>query len=224
MWAKKRAELHGLPQSGMQSGGDGPSVPGERPGTGPRAAHWRDTYVSYADWDNLHCLLCDKTLETTQGLRDHEILAEDHATNLNDETKKEDAIASLAELDKQPQSMIRRRPRDRTDPAPNYISYADPDKQLCLICQRKFKNMVTLRLHERESELHRKNMTNEKNSDRAIAELAKLGRHPTRMQPVPRDRAKMRVSRSRKGAPPRLSTTDQARSVSQTPEAGQGDA
>jgi len=198
MWAKKSAELHGRPPR-VQGDEKVLETLSERPKTGPRAARPSDASTSYADWDSLQCLLCDVGFETTQALRDHENLTEAHAVALSDEDKRSEAVAKLALLDKHPEVVIRRRPRDRSEPAPVYISYADVDGLRCLVCERKFKAAGILRLHERESELHRKRMTNEKNVERAVAELAAAGQQPTRMRPAPpnRDRPERYRDRAR---------------------------
>ena len=197
MWAKKSAELHGRQ---LKAQGDERTVletVSDRPKTGPRAAHTGDAYTSYADWDSLQCMLCDVKLETTQELRDHETLDKEHTDALSDEDRRSEAVAKLAELEKHPEVIIRRRPRDRSEFAPVYTSYAEADNQRCLICQRRFKTVGILRLHERESELHRKNMTNEKNIQRAVAELAEAGREPTKMKPAPPNRDQAQSYRDR---------------------------
>jgi RNA-binding protein 5/10 len=227
MWARKRAELQG--QKGLVPVDSDGSHAGslDRRTAGLRAPHWRDTYTSYADWDTLHCLLCDKKFPTTQELRDHEILTEAHTAYLDDEEKKENATAKLSEAGKHPETVIRRRPRDRTEAALEYTSYADADALHCLVCQRRFKALATLRLHERESELHRKSMTNERNVDRAVEQLAALGRQPTRMRPAAagvqyRDRARERrvaFNQPRKpGHPPPAKKRKEDRPAEATPK------
>ncbi|CAK7273410.1 hypothetical protein SEPCBS119000_005639 [Sporothrix epigloea] len=74
---------------------------------------------------------------------------------------------------KRPPIHIKRLPRKRGDLAPTYTSYAVPQRatsaeavcegeeaanvlyHACLLCRRRFRSRATLRLHERESALHR---------------------------------------------------------------------
>ncbi|TPX13928.1 uncharacterized protein E0L32_005628 [Thyridium curvatum] len=183
MWAKKRAELHGGPKPATTGqDDDAMDYSLDRENSGPRAAHWRDTFVSYADRDSIHCHLCAKKFNTEQELRDHEVLSKQHLLNLDNIDLKIKATEKLKELDKQCDTITRRTPRDRTAQAPSYLSYADKENLVCLVCERKFKRLATLRLHERESELHRIKSGNEKNVNRAVAELAKLGQRPMRLR------------------------------------------
>lgn len=210
MWVKKSAEIHGEKAPASEDEKDkatedadgtaGPS--GGRRAFGPRAAHQKDTYISFGVADEpTCCFLCMVKFDNAQELRDHEVLFAEHAEALQDESRKEQAIARLAGLGLKPQLIIRRKPRDRSDKAPDYVSYADADALQCLVCQRRFKSRAALRLHERESEMHRLNMTDSTKVERAVAQLLKLGKVPIKMRPVPgggessqqyRDRAKER--------------------------------
>ncbi|KLU83440.1 hypothetical protein MAPG_02500 [Magnaporthiopsis poae ATCC 64411] len=210
MWIKKSAEIHGekTPASEDEKdetteNADGTADPSRgRRAFGPRAAHQKDTYTSYGVADDLTCCyLCMVKFDNAQDLRDHEVLFAEHAEALQDESRKEQAIARLAGLGLKPQLIVRRKPRDRSDKAPDYMSYADADALHCLICQRRFKSGAALRLHERESEMHRLNMMDSNKVEWAVAQLLKLGKVPIKMRPVPgggessqqyRDRAKER--------------------------------
>ena len=204
MWAKKRAELHAGSGQKPRDAGDVASLqhsaPTEDVHPGPRAPHSSDEFISYGDYQKMQCLLCMRRFESAQDLRDHEVLDQAHAASLKDGVRVQDIVNKLAEQSQEPRTVIRRIPRDRTDAAPIYFSYADAENGHCLVCERKFKNLAVLRLHERESELHRKNMRDDKNIQRAVAELVKLERNPVRMRPALanhdknqyRDRAKER--------------------------------
>ena len=200
MWAKKAAELHGTPKERRDDGlGDpltsGPtSAPGSSdqkvPGSGPSPdapdsmnpvhPHPRDQYVSYADWDSRECLLCGK-FRTDEGLIHHEVSTHDC---FKDEAVKAQAAKLLADRGKEPRNIIRRVPRLKRDPLPVYTSYADQDKLTCYICKREFACVKTLRYHERESELHNRNLAIPGRIEEAVAELAKEGWTPAKMHPL----------------------------------------
>ncbi|TLD22438.1 hypothetical protein PspLS_08143 [Pyricularia sp. CBS 133598] len=206
MWAKKRAELHragvkpgveGFVEMELDSTGEGEQQQSQRRAFGPRAKHDKDTYISYGNADDMTCLLCMRRFTTAQDLRDHEVLSQDHASALQDADKVRKATARLERVGKKPETVVRRTTRDRSDPAPIYTSYADPDAICCMLCRRRFKGLATLRLHERESELHRTSLRDEKRVEQAVIELVKLGKTPIQMRPKEsgnqyRDRARER--------------------------------
>ncbi len=219
MWAKKAAELHAgsrrpgeiaTPQS------DGPAdLPGNgalaqgHPSDEPRNARPSDQYLSYADWDNLSCLVCDWSTPARGVLVHHNathytpaqllIYHEVHAHgSYHDEEVRSKASEKLRRLGKEPRSITLRRPRLRSELAPTYTSYADQDMLYCHLCNRSFKKISVLRLHEMESELHGTMLGNPANIERATAELKEKDKTPLAMrprlagQPQYRDRAKER--------------------------------
>lgn len=204
MWAKKRAELVGESRNGRAEAGDVMAdVPSIIEPSRSKKVKDRPTasYVSYADTDALTCMLCMRTFKSEVELRDHEVLNEDHVANATVDEKCSTAIQRLESTGKTTEEIIRRKPRDSSTPAPIYTSYADKENLNCLICQRKFPNTSILSLHERESEMHRKNMLKHSNIDRAVSQLASMGQKPIKMVPTKtggdqgkqyRDRAKER--------------------------------
>ncbi|EPE03930.1 g-patch domain containing protein [Ophiostoma piceae UAMH 11346] len=89
-----------------------------------------------------------------------------------EETEEKDSDKDNDSAPVRPPVHIKRIPRRRGDLAPTYTSYAavvypsrDTDKaataddqagyHACLLCRRRFRSLATLRLHERESALHR---------------------------------------------------------------------
>lgn len=196
MWAKKRAELAGERARHNDSVETSPA-PSERTRVSTRSLV-KESYTSYSDLDSLSCLLCMRKFDSLVALRDHEALNKDHQTNISDEEKRITAIERLRASNKRPQSVTlrintSRHPHDRI-----YTSYADRDSLHCLICQRKFTQAGMLSLHERESEMHRINIADQSNIDRAISQLARMGKTPRKMVPAKnkgmqyRDRARER--------------------------------
>lgn len=201
MWAKKRAELVGQAQAQAEldahSAASSPA-PSEK-GRGSTRTQAKDSYISYGDTDTLSCLLCLRKFDSLLALRDHEALNKDHIANLTDEGKRDAAAERLRSQAKRPQVVtlrvadVSRQPSDLI-----YTSYADRDELHCLICQRKFTKAAMLSLHERESEMHRLNLEDQSNIDRAISQLARVGKTPRKMVPAKnkgtqyRDRAKER--------------------------------
>ncbi|KAH8885678.1 hypothetical protein GQ53DRAFT_728645 [Thozetella sp. PMI_491] len=222
MWAKKAAELHGGRRDNTVRDSSGPqdaAALGEASGNrvvaqesqpdGPRNPHPSDQYVSYADWENLRCLACSWTPPAKEVLRDHNaayytpeqllIYHEVHAHKLyrEDEVQRK-ASEKLAELGKEPRTIVQRRPRLHSELPLSYTSYADPDALHCHLCGRTFTKLETLRLHETESELHKALLRGETNIDRATSELKAKDKTPTAMRPKKnmqsqyRDRARER--------------------------------
>jgi RNA-binding protein 5/10 len=205
MWAKKRAELVGQAQDQDQdqdeldAHGAAPSLAPSEKGRGSSRVRAKDSYISYGDTDSLSCLLCLRKFSSLLALRDHEALNKDHVANLSDEGKRNAATERLRSQAKRPQVVtlrvanVSRQPTDLI-----YTSFADRDQLHCLICQRKFTKAAMLSLHERESEMHRLNLEDQSNIDRAISQLALRGKTPRKMVPARnkgtryRDRAKER--------------------------------
>ena len=78
-------------------------------------------------------------------------------------------------------------------------SYADLKRMCCYLCLRQFKSETEINKHERLSELHRTNLTNEQLVTKALAKLEKHGITPStapaatdKMTSEYRDRAKER--------------------------------
>lgn len=216
MWAKKRAELVGERVQRDDSAETSPA-PSERARPSGRTRK-RDSYVSYGDPGSLSCLLCMRKFESALALRDHEILNKDHKARLADEGKRNAATERLKELGRIPLAVtlrvanVSRTPTDQV-----YTSYADRDNVHCLICQRKFPKAGLLSLHERESEMHRLNLADQSNIERAISQLARVGKTPRKMVPAKskgqqyRDRAReRRQAYNQPNAPRRKAPADAA--------------
>lgn len=212
MWAKKRAELVGEAQAQAELAERNAPIPApsERE-RAPKRTGVKDSYLSYSDLDTLSCLLCMRKFASSQALRDHEVLNTDHVANLSHEGKRDIAIEKLRAQGKEPQivslrvSIPSRMPSERI-----YTSYADGENMHCLICERKFTKAAVLSLHERESEMHRQNLEDQRNIDRAISQLARVGKTPRKMMPAKnkglqyRDRAReRRRAYNQPGAPRR---------------------
>ena len=203
MWAKKAAELHrnsslarnGTIDNASVGGLPAPPTPSSKqtPSVGPFPLvfdvsdstdlvlpHWSDQYVSYADWDSQECLTCER-LFTEEWLVHHEI----NAHNLyKDDSVREKAAKLLAARGKEPRTVVRRSPRRKCDPLPLYTSYADQEALVCYVCGRKLDSVKLLRRHERESELHKRNLARPGRVDEATAALEKAGWKPIRMFPL----------------------------------------
>lgn len=217
MWAKKRAELVGdRAQRRDESAETGPA-PSERARVSTRSRK-RDSYMSYSDPDGLSCLLCMRKFESVLALRDHETLNEDHKANVADEQKRNAATERLRERGRVPCAVALRVANvSRTPSGKVYTSYADRDKLHCLVCQRKFTKADMLSLHERESEMHRLNLADQSNVERAISQLARVGKTPRKMVPAKskgqqyRDRAReRRQAYNQPNAPRRKAPADAA--------------
>jgi RNA-binding protein 5/10 len=64
------------------------------------------------------------------------------------------------------------------DSSPLAQSYADMTRKCCYLCSRQFKTEAEVNKHERLSELHRENLSNEQLKTKAVAKLAKAGITP----------------------------------------------
>lgn len=218
MWAKKRAELVGDRAEGDENAETSPA-PSERIRTSTRQRK-RDSYTSYSDPDSLSCFLCMRKFESELAFRDHETLNKDHRANVADEEKRNAATERLRGLGRVPHVVnLRLAHASRTPSDKVYTSYADRDNLHCLICQRKFTKAGLLSLHERESEMHRLNLADQSNIERAISQLARVGKTPRKMVPSKksqqyRDRAReRRQAYSQPNAPRRKAPADAAAPV-----------
>ncbi|CAN8100284.1 unnamed protein product [Discula destructiva] len=199
MWAKKRAELVGKSRAEADESLESSPAPSDRPVVASKRSRPKDTYTSFADTESLSCMLCLRKFASLTALRDHEALNKDHQGNRHDEEKRNRAIEKLKALGKRPRQITIRVVNTSHIPSDRiYTSYADTDNLHCLVCQRKFSKPGLLSLHERESEMHRSNMADQPNIDRAISQLARMGKTPRKMVPAKnkgtqyRDRAKER--------------------------------
>lgn len=198
MWAKKRAELVGQARAEADDSAESSPAPSERPALSKRS-RTKDTYTSFSDPDTLSCMLCMRQFASLTALRDHEVLNKSHqASRVNDEKRKA-ATKRLKAMGKTPKIVTLRTVNTSRMPSERiYTSYADRDNLQCLICQRKFTRAGVLSLHERESEMHRTNLADQSNVDRAISQLARVGKTPRKMVPAKnkgtqyRDRARER--------------------------------
>lgn len=200
MWAKKRAELVGDKARAVADDGlESSPAPSERPLVASKRSRPKDTYTSFADTEALSCMLCLRKFTSLLALRDHEALNKEHQTNRHHEEKRNQAIDKLKTLGKRPRQITIRVVNTSHNPSDRiYTSYADIDNIHCLVCQRKFSHPGMLSLHERESEMHRVNLADQINVERAISHLARMGKTPRKMVPAKnkgtqyRDRAKER--------------------------------
>ncbi|KUI56101.1 hypothetical protein VP1G_03441 [Cytospora mali] len=222
MWAKKRAELVGEAQAQAELAEGIVPMPAqnERERVSKRTGI-KDSYISYSDPDNLSCLLCMRKFVSVQALRDHEVLNKNHIANLSRDGKRDAAIEKLAAEGKQPQVVTLRVSNPLRVPSGGiYTSYADRENLHCLVCERKFTKAAVLSLHERESEMHRQNLADQRNIDRAISQLARTGKTPRKMMPAKnkglhyRDRAReRRQAYNQPGAPRRKAPKEDAAPV-----------
>lgn len=197
MWTKKAAELHGKNLAAAEGGLDSAGLDADdddQEADGPLNPHWADSYLSYADWDRMLCLLCDWEVPLQQTINNlghgpytredllisHEVLVHNH---YKDPETKDKALAKLAALGKEPRSITRRTPRLKHDAPPVYTSYADFDALYCHLCHRTFKHAETIWRHEQESELHKRILADGPAKERAVAELVAKGKTPLTMVP-----------------------------------------
>lgn len=114
MWASKHAELHRAKESAeVTASNDSPPL------TGPNAiVTVKNTAVplpsvSYADLDQMCCLLCRRKFKNEPSLRRHEQMSDMHKANLDNESLIAKATASLKSLGKEPTSTYRDRAKER---------------------------------------------------------------------------------------------------------------
>ncbi|KAJ2975497.1 hypothetical protein NUW58_g8337 [Xylaria curta] len=114
MWANKHAELHGSKEPA-----DAPPLDDMPPLTGSNAIGATKNNitalqsVSYADTDQMCCLLCRRMFKSEPSLRRHEQMSDMHKTNLEDESLIDKAIQNLKALGKEPTSNYRDRAKER---------------------------------------------------------------------------------------------------------------
>ncbi|KAF3765030.1 hypothetical protein M406DRAFT_258757, partial [Cryphonectria parasitica EP155] len=199
MWAKKRAELVGQSRAVADDSVEPSPISTERPLVVKRA-RTKESYTSFSDLDSLSCMLCMRRFSSLVALRDHETLNREHQANRADQEKRAAAGERLKAAGKAQNIITLRVAANSTPNIPSekvYTSYADRENLHCLICQRRFPKAGMLSLHERESEMHRRNLADQSNIDRAISQLARIGKTPRKMVPTRkgaqyRDRARER--------------------------------
>ncbi len=115
MWANKHAELHGSKESADAALSldemprtTGPVVTGASKSTTTALPS-----VSYADLDQMCCLLCRRKFKNEPSLRRHEGMSDMHKTNLEDEDLITKATQDLKALGKEPTSNYRDRAKER---------------------------------------------------------------------------------------------------------------
>ncbi|KAL9101017.1 MAG: hypothetical protein Q9163_003683 [Psora crenata] len=82
-----------------------------------------------------------------------------------DSVEADDAVQEMSEKKGRPAETETMRP----------LSYADPGKKCCYLCSRQFKSEAEVNKHERLSDLHRINLTNDDLVNKAKAKMAKAG-------------------------------------------------
>ncbi len=137
-WANKHAELHRA-----KNGSKPEEPPSDKiPATGPNAvgptrisspAPPAAPSVSYADLDQMCCLLCRRKFRNEPSLRRHEQASDMHKANLDNEELTAKAAKGLRALGKEPVSSYRDRARERrmvhnqpTKPRPQLPKKGDP--------------------------------------------------------------------------------------------------
>ncbi|RYP09476.1 hypothetical protein DL765_008426 [Monosporascus sp. GIB2] len=117
-WANKHAELH----SSQEAKKAEVSSNDKTPATGPNAvgptqvnapAPTPAPSVSYADLDNMCCLLCRRKFSNEPSLRRHEQISDMHKTNLENEELIAKATRDLKAMGKEPISNYRDRAKER---------------------------------------------------------------------------------------------------------------
>ncbi|KAI1823709.1 hypothetical protein F4861DRAFT_531399 [Xylaria intraflava] len=115
MWANKHAELRGS----KDTGDDAPSLDDAGTATGPNATAVPKNHMitpspmSYADLDQMCCLLCRRKFKNEPSLRRHEQMSDMHKTNLENEDLIAKATQDLKALGKEPTSTYRDRAKER---------------------------------------------------------------------------------------------------------------
>ncbi|KAK0737561.1 hypothetical protein B0T21DRAFT_383507 [Apiosordaria backusii] len=190
LWAKKSAELHGskaratnLSITEPESSNLDITAIREADSTepdGPLAPHWADQYTSYADWEAMTCVVCGWQAPTERSMQERNDLLIEHEGTAHlfyrDSGIRDKAAAALGVLGKKHRAIIRRTPRLKSEPLPKYKSYADFDRLRCLLCQRQFRKVEVIWLHEQQSELHKRMLADPEARSRAEEEFRKLGK------------------------------------------------
>lgn len=124
---------------------------------------------SYADLEAKCCLLCLREFEKPEELLLHEAVSEMHRENLKSTELRERAMCDLVKCGvvKIPHIYGDRRKEQReafasATTAPSDASYADLKRKSCYLCWRDFETPEDVICHERISELHQKNLKDEK--------------------------------------------------------------
>jgi RNA-binding protein 5/10 len=123
-WANKHAELHGASKKGANKNGtpDAKLAPAmgvnslgafAEPAAAPSVPS--KIIISYADLDQMCCLLCRRKFVSEPSLRRHEQLSDLHKKNVDDPKLIEKATADLKALGKEPTSNYRDRARERRE-------------------------------------------------------------------------------------------------------------
>ncbi|KAI0440014.1 hypothetical protein F4803DRAFT_492984 [Xylaria telfairii] len=115
MWANKHAELHGSKESADAAApsDDTPPLTGPNAISATKKTTTTIPSVSYADLDQMSCLLCRRKFKNEPSLRRHEQMSDMHTTNLADEGLIDKATQSLKALGKEPTSNYRDRAKER---------------------------------------------------------------------------------------------------------------
>ncbi|KAI1755873.1 hypothetical protein F4782DRAFT_487455 [Xylaria castorea] len=115
MWANKHAELHRSKESADAAvpSDDTPPLTGSNAIAATKNPTTTIPSVSYADLDQMCCLLCRRKFKNEPSLRRHEQMSDMHKTNVEDEGLIDKATQSLKALGKEPTSNYRDRAKER---------------------------------------------------------------------------------------------------------------
>ncbi|KAI0195859.1 hypothetical protein EV127DRAFT_419941 [Xylaria flabelliformis] len=115
MWANKHAELHRSKEStdAAAPSDDKPPLTGSNAIATSKDSITTLPSISYADLDQMSCLLCRRKFKNEPSLRRHEQMSDMHKTNLEDDGLIEKATQSLKALGKEPTSNYRDRAKER---------------------------------------------------------------------------------------------------------------
>ncbi|KAJ5780397.1 hypothetical protein N7457_005557 [Penicillium paradoxum] len=129
--------------------------------------------TSYADFDQIVCLLCAEGFERPELLVLHERHSTTHEKNMQDE-----AARAQGDFNRVSYGLIPLPTptyRAFADDPESVSSYADLKENCCLLCRRKFRSPEAVLLHERVNENHRENLKDKEKRAYADRDLVRSG-------------------------------------------------